>query len=407
MAGRRENVIASSCLEELIFKLLLITLFIMPFSITANEVFMGLTILFWLIKLFSREKKVKVPALGWFFLIFLLAAFLSAMASDYKTQAFRGVWDIIRYTIIFFIVLDIIKTIEEAQKVFWVLVLSTTLWAISGIIHQFLIIKRDLFTILNFFALGNKNAIGQYLQMMLSIMLGIFLNYSLSPREKKLLIASILISLLALFLSSSKTMWVAFVITLAVFAFLRRSEKVIWGVGGFIAVIIIVAIFSAPVKEIGSHIIKGFAAPSMQERYIGWKQSLNMFLDNPIFGVGPKCFFPSKDKYQVLQSFGQAHNLFLQVACEMGIVGIVALILWVSFYFLFIINYRQKVKEPFYLGLWYGGVGYIITLAIGGITEPTIGGEHSQLFMALAGLLQLGVNKEEKIADNVLKKIKN
>jgi len=211
MAGRRENVLASRWFEELIFKLLLISLFIMPFSITANEIFMGLTILFWVIKLFSREEKVEVPRLGWFFLIFLFAAVLSAIASDYKAHAFRGFWDIIRYTIIFFIVIDVIKTIEQAKKVFWVLVFSTTLWALAGIIHQFLIIKRDLFTLLNLFALGNKNAIGQYLQMMLSIMLGIFLNYSLTLRERNLLIASILVSLIALFLSSSKTMWVAFI----------------------------------------------------------------------------------------------------------------------------------------------------------------------------------------------------
>lgn len=378
-------------LEKFIFHTLLITFWVLPFSIALNEIFMGITILSWVVKIIVRREKMKVPPLGYFFLIFLLVSIVSAMASDYRMEALRGVWDITRYTITFFIIFDIVRSTGQVKRVLWTLGLSTGVWAVAGMIHQFLIAKRRLFELLQFFSLGNKNAIGQYLQMVLSILFGLLLNHSFRAREKAVWITLSLVSLFALFLSGAKTMWLAFIITLFVFAFLKRSYKVMLGAGGFILFIIAAALIIGPVRDMSFNILKLTEAPSMQIRLMGWKQCYHMFIDNFFLGVGPKCFMLARDQYGIIRDFGQAHNIVLQVACEMGIVGVAGLFSWIAFYAYFIATYRKKVSSSIYRGLWYGGVGYIITLVIGGITEPTIGGEHSQLFMALAGLLQVGI----------------
>jgi len=46
-----------------------------------------------------------------------------------------------------------------------------------------------------------------------------------------------------------------------------------------------------------------------------------------------------------------------------------------------------------------------VTLAIGGLTEPTIGGEHLLLFMTVAGMLhnRLGMPKNTEEAPDVNK----
>jgi O-antigen ligase len=383
-------------LENFIFYNFLITTFVIPISVSLNEIFTVLTIISWVIKLIVRRERINVPPLGWFFSIFLLAAILSAIASDYRFEALRGVWDVTRYTFTFFIVIDIIKSPNQAQKVIWTLIVSTGIWVIMGVVHQFLILKRELFYLLKFFALGNKNAIGQYLQMMLSIMVGLFINISLDSKKRIVLIAVIFISLLGLFLSSSKTMWVAFILTLLIFSYLKRSRKILMGAGFVVFAFMVAFSVNDQVRHMGLNILKGLEAPSMQERYIGWKQSYYMFIDNPIFGVGPKCFMDAREKYRVPSSFGQAHNLVFHTACEMGIVGVASLFSWIVFYVYFIMTYRKRVKDPVYLGLWFGGVGYLVTLAIGGMTEPTIGGEHSQLFMILIGLMHVGLESDGK-----------
>ena len=377
-------------LDKFIFNTFLITVFVVPFSITLNEIFMGSTILFWIVKLVVRKERINIPPLGWCFLIFLFASITSAMASDYKFGAWRGVWDVLRYTFTFFIVIDIVISTDQVKRVIWTLILSTGIWVILGMIHQFLIVKRELFVLLKFFSLGNKNSIGQYLQMMLSLMGGLFINKTFVSRERMVLITVGLISLFGLFISSSKTMWVAFILTLLIFAFLKRSRRIFIAVGCILLVLMAAALLNDRVRVMSLNILRSIQAPSMQERYIGWKQSYRMFIDNPILGVGPKCFMDAREKYNVPAFFGQAHNMIFHVACEMGVVGVGSLVLWIVFYIYFIVTYRSKVRNPIYLGLWYGGVGYVVTLAIGGITEPTIGGEHSQLFMTLVGLMHVG-----------------
>ena len=306
-------------LENFIFYNFLITTFVIPISVSLNEIFTVLTIISWVIKLIVRRERINVPPLGWFFSIFLLAAIQSAVASDYKFEALRGVWDVTRYTVTFFIVIDIIKSPDQVQKIIWTLIVSTGIWVIMGVVHQFLILKRELFYLLKFFALGNKNAIGQYLQMMLSIMVGLLINKSLDPRRRILLITVIVISSLGLFLSSSKTMWVAFILTLLIFSYLKRSRKILIGVGCIVFAFMGTFLVNDQVRHMGLNILKTIEAPSMQERYIGWRQSYYMFIDNPIFGVGSKCFMDAREKYNVPSSFGQAHNLVIHTACEMFI----------------------------------------------------------------------------------------
>jgi O-antigen ligase len=394
--GAEIAVIRLAWIDKLIFHTFLMTILVMPFSISLNEIFMGCTILFWIVKLAVRKERINIPPLGWFFLIFLFVSIASAVASDYKYQALRGVWDVTRYTITFFIVINIIKSTEQVKKVLWTLGLSTGAWAMTGMIHQFLIAKKEVFGLLKFFSLGNKNSIGQYLQMVLSVILGLLLNNSFRSREKGVLTIISLVSLFALFLSGSKTMWVAFILTLFIFGFLKRSHKVLIGTGCLILLFIAVAFISGQVRDMGFSILKTLEAPSMQVRYVGWRQCYHMFIDNPFLGVGPKCFILARDKYNIISDFGQAHNMVLHVACEMGVVGVGSLISWIVFYIYFIATYRKRVRNPIYLGLWFGGVGYLVTLAIGGITEPTIGGEHSQLFMTFVGLMHVGIESSGK-----------
>ena len=383
-------------LDKQIFHLFLITLFIMPFSITLNEIFMDLTIFLWTLRLIVNREKIKIPPLGWFFLIFLFVALLSAIASDYTNQAFRGVWEITRYTVTFFIVISTVKSNEQTQKVIWTLIVSTGLWALMGMIHQFLIVKRVLFELLQFCSLGNKNAIGQYLQMILSLMVGLFISNAFGRQGRKAFIAVFLICLLGLFMSGSKTMWVAFSLTLFVFGVLKRSRQIFIGVGCIVLALMVTTLVSDRVRTLNIDILKSIEAPSMRERYIGWKASYPMFLDNPILGVGPKCFMEVREKYNVPSFFGQGHNMIFHVAFEMGVVGVGSLIAWIVFYIYFIATYRKKIKNPIYFGLWFGGVGCIVTLAIGGLTEPTIGGEHSQLFMTLVGLMHVDLEVNGK-----------
>ena len=167
-------------------------------------------------------------------------------------------------------------------------------------------------------------------------------------------------------------MWVAFILTLFIFAFLKRSGKIFIGAGCIILAFMAAAFINGQVRDMGLNILKSIEAPSMQERYVGWKQNYYMFVENRFLGVGPKCFMDAREKYNVPSSFGQAHKMIIPVACEIGVFGIGSLISWIVFYIYFIATYRKRGRNPISLGLWFGGVGYLVTLAIGGITNQLL-----------------------------------
>ncbi len=391
MAGGEGITAMIDRLEKFTFYILLITLFVMPFSISLNEFFSVLTLLCWVLLLWRRKEFPRVPPLGWFFLLFLLAAMASAAASDYKGQALTGVWDIFRYTAVFFIILDVVKSDKQVRKLCWVLIISAGLWVIAGSIHQFLILKLDPFKGFKFFALGDKNALGRYLVMVLSLSVGLWINKSLAPRYRAFLGVLILIFLSGIIASSSRTVWVAFILTTFVFAILTRSRILIIGLGCILVAFMAGSFMNTRIQGMSSTITSPIQSTSMKDRYLIWTQSYKMFIGNPVLGVGPKCFSKARERNNFDLSYEHAHNLVVHTGCEMGIVGVAALFLWMSFYIYFVATYRKKVQGPLSLGIWFGGVGYVVVLVIGGITEPTIGGEHSQLFMTIAGLMQVGL----------------
>ncbi len=80
-------------------------------------------------------------------------------------------------------------------------------------------------------------------------------------------------------------------------------------------------------------------------RILLWKSFLNMFVKYPVLGVGPGCFnklliYSSPEKLMELENFNiknqalNAHNGFLNILAEFGIIGIIILLLFAIYYFI-------------------------------------------------------------------------
>jgi len=87
--------------------------------------------------------------------------------------------------------------------------------------------------------------------------------------QRQLLIGAILLSMMALFFSSSKTMWIAFFITLLLFSFLKKSRVgLVWA--AVLVGFMLVGIFIKPqVRKMGAHVVNFAYVLNMQECYLG------------------------------------------------------------------------------------------------------------------------------------------
>jgi len=66
---------------------------------------------------------------------------------------------------------------------------------------------------------------------------------------------------------------------------------------------------------------------SIQDRLSFWQSAVGIFRDYPLTGSGPGTFAFVHGKYQGRYYAQDAHNLYLQILAEMGIVGTIALVL--------------------------------------------------------------------------------
>jgi O-antigen ligase len=106
-------------------------------------------------------------------------------------------------------------------------------------------------------------------------------------------------------------------------------------------------------------------------RSVIWSTSFNIFKDHPIFGIGFGNFPIFYQKYLKVPSeiFGHAHNDFLNVAVNAGIVGFLAFIfMWIVFLKNLLRRYKEQ-REGYDKALVLGGVLSVIAFFLASLFQ--------------------------------------
>jgi O-antigen ligase len=139
-------------------------------------------------------------------------------------------------------------------------------------------------------------------------------------------------------------------------------------------------------STIGAEITQG----SLNERTINWREGLESFKEHPILGVG-------SNMYRSVNSFGKvAHNSFISVLVELGLVGLV----------LFLIILAITFLQAWQLPLW-DSIFWLTVLLVWAIGASTLSWEYRKstwlflTFLLSYGFLSIPVEQAalEKKAD--------
>jgi putative inorganic carbon (HCO3(-)) transporter len=93
------------------------------------------------------------------------------------------------------------------------------------------------------------------------------------------------------------------------------------------------------------------------ERQAHWQVALNMLTEHPWTGVGFSNYQPVYEQYRLLNwpmPLGHAHNIYLNVAAETGVIGLgLYLLLWMSIFGLTFLTIRRAhgVERAIVIGL--------------------------------------------------------
>ncbi len=263
--------------------------------------------------------------------IMLLSVLLSIIYSKDKLMSIAGAV-MICLNAGFYLVLAVELKNIDLKKYYNALNIACLLACIYGI-YQFasgnLKMEKSWVDVKNFGTLArvystlyNPNIFAAFLSINLSFALSRFR----SMREDMLLSINIILSSICLLLTYSRGGFAAFAAAMLTLSLLKERKK------GIVIYLAAMAAAFFTMNSAGHANRAGLGAlysdSSSLYRLEIWKAAWNMFLGSPIFGngIGTTWYYLSSGSDKLYRYILHSHNIYLQVAAELGIVGLCAFI---------------------------------------------------------------------------------
>jgi putative inorganic carbon (HCO3(-)) transporter len=322
---------------------------VLPFSKAGVEICFIIAFSLWIIRHtlclnIKPENTILSKSLGFY----IIAGIMSVIGSVYFKGSLSAFFTkFLEGILLYFVITEVIKRKRDIYIIIALLFCSALVVSLDGIIQKFFT-GSDLFRQMLMTrggitaAFNHKNDLGGY---MLFPILTVFslafykLRGITHDKQKRFNKYSFLgYSLLFLLfnfiilLTNSLGAWVALILGILVLSFLMGKRA-------FMPIIISLCFLTVVSVLYSNFIPQEFSLDSQklisaqEGRFINWKPAISMIKDKPFFGFGLNTYMMASQIY--LQSMlTYAHNCYLQMAAETGIIGLFAFLLVVGRLFL-------------------------------------------------------------------------
>ncbi len=413
-------------------------------NLTAADALVGVVIALWLARMIAKERAIAIKwhALSLPFALFLFAAIVSitgALPPGIAGSAISfqfAMKEFAKWAEMFAIYVFVANNLDETKtkRVLVAMMLVGLSEAAIGMYEFIFRAGPEGFLLFNRFirAYGTfeqPNPYAGYLGLVIPVAFGIALWFVTgrksqvsSTRAQSLLGAlslgllacvSLTAMLLALGMSWSRGAWIGVGAGLVTAVIVQSRRALVLSVlgAGLLAFIIwlsainiipnaIAARFEGIADYFGVFDVRGVKVDdanfAVVERMAHWQAAGEMFSDHPIFGVGfgnYQVVYPAYALPRWSDPLGHAHNYYLNVAAEAGLIGLLAYgVLWVA---AFVLGWRA-VRES--TGLWRGVaagcLGVLVALSIHNLFDNLfVHGMHVQVGIILGIVATLGNHK--------------
>lgn len=317
---------------------LALTALILPLAPTTYSVgIIGLTFLSVLLK--NDKFKKSLPAAIIPSILFMISAGIAAAFSVARAESLKALPLYVAYFMIFYCASVLFRDSKTIKTVLAFLVISVMMISLLGIYQYFFVkvptaeawvdVKQfpELATRV-YATLENPNVLGEYLGLAIPLLLGLFWA-SGKFRQKFLLTIVLGISTLCLVLTFSRGAWLGLAVAVLAFALIKEPKLLILLlILAILAPMFLPSVVTNRIASIGS-----LEDSSNAYRITIWIAALRMMKNYWLNGVGlgSTAFARVYRDYMIAGASAiHAHNLYLEVGLEMGILGLFAL-LWMAF----------------------------------------------------------------------------
>ena len=377
-----------------------------PFSISIApappNVFMGLLIFAYLVKKILRKERLFVrTAISKPLLFFFTLTVLSLVNSiDYRDSLKGGILRLVQFIFIFFIMAEEVRDKRHIRRIvlsiaFWLTLSSVdAIWQVftgrDFIRHYRPVVNIGLVRATASFK--DANTFGIYLSAIAPLIFGLTLYY-LRGMKKVLFVFVSLAGLAAIALTYSRPTLLAIYAALF-FLGLIRKDKVLIGV---LLIVTLIAPFILPasVKDWAKQVdYNPLRFMCNDDRIAAYRNSLNMLKAHPIIGVGANTYMKNYKQYKeypeyrniVTLDYMYAHNNFLHMAAEIGLIGL-GIFFWLLYkLFREYMNIYHFLNNDFLKTVLLSLSACLIAFLVNGLTESSLYYSRvAVLFWYLAG----------------------
>ncbi|MDZ7741390.1 MAG: O-antigen ligase family protein [Bacteroidota bacterium] len=217
---------------------------------------------------------------------------------------------------------------------------------------------------------NDHTAYGAILAMFIPVMFGLAINKFSAGKNRFIAFLILLVLLGAFFLSSSRAAWISLVGAIGIFVLIKLRIKFYWIFIISVSLIVIFFTFQHQIvdrleknkqdssKDFVEHVqsITNISSDASNlERINRWQSAIRLFEERPFFGWGPGTyqfvyapFQRSKEKTIISTNagdMGNAHSEYIGPLSEMGVIGMLSMILIVVVMTITGLNVYKKAKS--------------------------------------------------------------
>lgn len=366
------------------------SLVLIPFSIAIapafTSFFIGLLFFsFFVKKVFKKEKFFAKTPIDLPFFILVVISIISIINSIDYIASMRGILKLVQYAFIYLIFVEELKGRLHIKRIILALLLGGFLAsfdAIWQIVFGWDFIRGHL-PIINIglkratAGFPNANVLGIYLTPIAPVASGFALYYLKKGKKLSMFVIAGLIAV-SIILTFSRPAGLAFYLSLLFLGIFKKDKKII----SILLTLLLILPFIAPknIKDWAQYVdYNPIVFMCNYDRISIYRNTLNMIKHNPVLGVGISTFDKNYYKYKLPEPEGAktgmsmyAHNNFLHMAGEIGLVGL-AVFLWLLYRLFSYCHYLYKnLEDKFTKLLSLCLTTSLIAFLINGLTETNL-----------------------------------
>lgn len=357
-------------------------------SIAVSNIFLGILTLCFFIKTYQKKANIDSECKKYFIAIglFTLTMLLSALFSGdimYGLNRWADMW-IWRF-MPFVVVLFLLNNYIDAKKVMLTAFAGITVTSVYAVYQGLAGMSRA-----NGFY-GHPMTLGGWLCIFLPLLLIEFFEKKLLKQYHWLAGLAFCICSAGLVFNATRGAWLAVAIVcglLLIYYMLKSKRNVVIG-ALFIILISVVLVNNTKFMHRLDTIDDFDKYQSNTERILIWQSAWNMFKDHPILGVGLGQYTENYQKKYISPqakepNLGHAHNNFMQMLAENGIVGFAGFI--AMFGYIILKNSIEWIKTKNVYALMI--IASTVCLILQGFTEYNVGNSAViKMYWLILGLL--------------------